>query len=40
MVDRMTLMIEPALTIVMAVVVGGIMLAVILPAFSAASAIL
>ena len=39
-VDRMTLMIEPALTIVMAVVVGGIMLAVILPAFSAASAIL
>lgn len=39
-VDRMTLLIEPALTIAMAVVVGGIMLAVILPTFSAANAIM
>ena len=39
-VDNMTLLIEPALTIFMAVIVGGIMLAVLLPTFAAAGAIL
>lgn len=39
-VDNLTMMIEPLLTIVMAVVVGGIMLAIMQPTFSAATAIM
>lgn len=39
-VDNMTLLIEPALTIFMAVIVGGIMLAVMLPTFAAANAMM
>lgn len=39
-VDNMTLLIEPALTIFMAVIVGGIMLAVLLPTFAAANAMM
>ena len=39
-VDNMTLLIEPMLTIVLAVIVGGIMMAVVMPTFAAASAIL
>lgn len=39
-VDNMTLLIEPALTIFMAIIVGGIMLAVMLPTFAAANAMM
>ncbi len=39
-VDNMTLLIEPLLTIVMAVVIGGIMLAMMLPNFAVASNLL
>ena len=39
-VDNMTLLIEPVLTIFMAVIVGGIMLAVMLPTFAAANAMM
>lgn len=39
-VDNMTLLIEPVLTIAMAVVIGGIMLAVMLPTFAAANAVM
>ena len=39
-VDNLTMLIEPALTMVMAVLVGGIMLAIMQPTFSAATAIM
>lgn len=39
-VDNMTLLIEPMLTIFLAVIIGGIMMAVVMPTFAAATAIL
>ena len=39
-VDNLTMLIEPIMIVIMAVIVGGIMLAILLPTFSAATAIM
>lgn len=39
-VDNLTMLIEPAMTIFIAVIIGGIMLAIMLPTFAAATAVL